>query len=156
MLCLNLWVMKNRIFKYRIVGIVGIVVFLFELFLLFLFGYGTYDSFIKFSIEHIFSVESFVFISAALICLSTFLSLILLLFKSRKAILYLNINYILILLFFVSGYINIFVKKSFEDGDNIKLFLTFSIISVFILITNIFKNKKIRFLEMDEIGKYKD
>lgn len=145
--------MKNRIFRYRIVGI---VVFLFELFLFFLFGYGTYDSFIEFSIDRIFSVESFIFISAASICISTFLSLILLLFKSRKAILCLNINYILILLFFLSGYINILVKKTFEKGDNIKLFLTFSIISVFILITNVFKNKRIHFLEMDEIGKYKD
>lgn len=145
--------MKNRIFKYRIVGI---AVFLFELLVLFLFGFGTYDSFIEFSIDHIFSVQSFIFLFAVSVLISAIFSLILILFKSRKAILYLNINYILILLFFVSGYINIWIKKSFEDGDSLKFFSTLSIMSVFLFITNVFRNKKVQFLEIENIGKHKD
>ncbi|NIF06327.1 hypothetical protein F3J23_12845 [Chryseobacterium sp. Tr-659] len=145
--------MKNRIFKYRIVGI---VVFLFELFLLFLFGFGTYDSFIELSIERIFSVESFIFLFAAFIFISTLLSLISLILKNKKAILYLNLNYILIVLFFVSGYIKILIEKSFEEGDIFKLFFTFSVITAFLVITNVFKNKKVQFLELDDIGKRKD
>ncbi|WP_312287354.1 hypothetical protein [Chryseobacterium gleum] len=145
--------MKNRIFKYRIVGI---VVFLFELFLLFLFGYGTYDSFIEFSIEQIFSVESFIFLFAGSIFISAFLSLILLLLKSKRTILYLNINYILILLFLVLGCIKIFIEKSFEEGDTLKFFSIFSTLSVFLLITNVFKNKRVQFLELDDIGKSED
>lgn len=145
--------MKNRIFKYRIVGI---VVFLFELFLLFLFGYGTYDSFIEFSIERIFSVESFIFLFAGSIFISAFLSLILLLLKSKRTILYLNINYILILLFLVLGCIKIFIEKSFEEGDTLKFFSIFSTLSVFLLITNVFKNKRVQFLELDDIGKSED
>ncbi|MCD9619109.1 hypothetical protein [Chryseobacterium gleum] len=145
--------MKNRIFKYRIVGI---VVFLFELFLLFLFGYGTYDSFIEFSIEQIFSVESFIFLFAGSIFISAFLSLILLLLKSKRTILYLNINYILILLFLILGCIKIFIEKSFEEGDTLKFFSIFSTLSVFLLITNVFKNKRVQFLELDNIGKSED
>lgn len=145
--------MKNRIFKYRIVGI---VVFLFELFLLFLFGYGTYDSFIEFSIEQIFSVESFIFLFAGSIFISAFLSLILLLLKSKRTILYLNINYILILLFLILGCIKIFIEKSFEEGDTLKFFSIFSTLSVFLLITNVFKNKRVQFLELDDIGKSED
>ncbi|RXM41114.1 hypothetical protein BOQ62_02335 [Chryseobacterium sp. CH21] len=145
--------MKNRIFKYRIVGI---VIFLFELFLLFLFGYGTYDSFIEIGFEQIFSVQNFIFLFAVSIFISTFLSLILLLFRNRKAILYLNISYILILFFFVLGFIKILIEKSFEEGDTFKFFFTFSIISFFLLITNVFRNKKVQFLELDDIGKHKD
>lgn len=145
--------MKNRVFKYRIVGI---VVFLFELFLLFLFGFGAFDSFIEFSIDHVFSVQSFIFLFAVFILISAFLSLILLLFKSRRTILYLNINYILILLFFVSGFIKILIEKSFEEGDTLNFFSAFSIISVFLFITNVFRNKKVQFLEIENIGKHED
>jgi len=145
--------MKNRIFKYRVVGI---VVFLFELFLLFLFGVGTYDSFMELGIKTVFSIETFIFIFSVSISVSTLISLILLLLKSKKAILYLNINYILIILFFVLGYFKLWIEKSFEEGDNLKIFLTFSIISIVLLVTNIFRNKKVQFLEIEDIGKSKD
>ncbi|MDR4954741.1 hypothetical protein REB14_21380 [Chryseobacterium sp. ES2] len=145
--------MKNRIFKYRVVGI---VVFLFELFLLFLFGVGTYDSSMELGIKSVFSIETLIFIFSVSIFVSTFLSLILLLLKSKKTILYLNINYTLIILFFVLGYFKLWIEKSLEEDDNLKIFLTFSIISIVLFISNIFRNKKVQFLEMEDIGKSND
>ncbi|WP_145953225.1 hypothetical protein [Chryseobacterium indologenes] len=145
--------MKNRIFKYRVVGI---VVFLFELFLLFLFSVGTYDSSMELGIKSVFSIETLIFIFSVSIFVSTFLSLILLLLKSKKTILYLNINYTLIILFFVLGYFKLWIEKSLEEDDNLKIFLTFSIISIVLFISNIFRNKKVQFLEMEDIGKSND
>lgn len=145
--------MKNKIFKYRIIGI---VIFLFQLFLFLFFCYGTYDSFLNVSLGRIFSTENYIFLFVLCIFISTFLGLICLSFKSKKSILYLNINYILILLFFVSGWIKLLIEKSFEKDDIVKLIVVLSVLSVFLLITNVFKIKKVQFSELDNIGKHKD
>lgn len=145
--------MKNKIFKYRIIGI---TVFVFQLFLFLLFCFGTYRSFLEISIREIFSMENFLFLFTLILFISSFLSLITILFKSKKAVLYLNINYILILLFFIFEYIKLRIEDSFEKVEILIFFLTFSTISAFLLMANIFKNKKVQFLELDDIGKHKD
>ncbi|PWN62629.1 hypothetical protein C1634_007575 [Chryseobacterium viscerum] len=144
--------MKNTIFKYRIIGV---VVFLFQLFLFLFFCFGTYRSSLEISIGEIFSMENFIFLLTLTLFISTFLSLITFLFKSKKTILYLNLNYILVLLFFIFEYIKFMIQNSFEKGDILILFFIFSIMSVFLLMTNIFKNKRVQFLELDDIGKHK-
>lgn len=100
-------------------------------------------------------MENFIFLLTLTLFISTFLSLITFLFKSKKTILYLNLNYILVLLFFIFEYIKFMIQNSFEKGDILILFFIFSIMSVFLLMTNIFKNKKVQFLELDDIGKHK-
>lgn len=145
--------MKNTIFKYRIIGI---VIFVFQLLLFLFFGFGTYSSFLEISTEKIFSIENLVCLFTLTIFISTFLSLTGFLYSGRKVILYLNVNYILVLSFFIFEYIKLMIETSFEEVDVLILFLIFSITSAFLLMTNIFKNKKVQFLELEDIGKYKD
>ncbi|MEE6126912.1 hypothetical protein V2E39_05845 [Chryseobacterium arthrosphaerae] len=144
--------MKNTIFKYRIIGIVILV---FQLLLFLFFGFGTYRSFSEISTERIFSTENFIFLFTLTVFISAFLSLTAF-YKRRKVILYLNINYILVLSFFIFEYIKFMIETSFEEVDVLILFLIFSITSAFLLMTNIFKNKKVQFLELEDIGKHKD
>ncbi|MGG7438697.1 hypothetical protein ACQ7CU_11495 [Chryseobacterium arthrosphaerae] len=144
--------MKNTIFKYRIIGIVILV---FQLLLFLFFGFGTYSSFSEISTERVFSTENFIFLFTLTVFISAFLSLTAF-YKRRKVILYLNINYILVLSFFIFEYIKFMIETSFEEVDVLILFLIFSITSAFLLMTNIFKNKKVQFLELEDIGKHKD
>lgn len=145
--------MKNTIFKYRIIGV---VIFVFQLLLFLFFGFGTYRFFLEISTERVFSIENFVFLFTLTVFISLFLSLTAFLYKRRKVILYLNINYILVLSFFIFEYIKFMIETSFEEVDVLTLFVILSITSAFLLMTNIFKNKKVQFLELEDIGKHKD
>ncbi len=145
--------MRKKIFKYKIVGV---LVFLVQLFIFLFFGYGSYDTFIEFSINRIFSIENFVFLFVLIVFITTFLSLISLVFKRKSSIIYLNINYILIIFFFLSGIIKLIYEDNYVEEDTPRFIFIISIISLLLFVVNFLKYKKVDFFEIDDIGTHND
>jgi len=142
--------MEKKIFKYKIVGI---ILFLVELFILLLFCYGSYDTFIEVNLEKLLSNQNMIFVFASLTAIIAFLSLISLLFKSRKTILILNIHYSIILLFFLIGFIPFFFEGNYTTEDNFKFIIIFSIIFILFVVVNFFRYKNVDFSEIENLGK---
>lgn len=150
MLYWSLWnKMKKRIFKYRAVGI---ILFLIELFVAILFGYGATVSFEDFENVENLTLDHIVFPFALLIFLTSLLCLISLVLKGKKTVMFLNIHYIIIAIFFAFG----FMKQLYEGAvisEDLTIFIVvFSVLAVLLFIINFFKYKRIDFLEIDEIG----
>lgn len=131
---------------------------LLNLFLVLLFGFGANDTFIEFSLnENVISIMNFIFIFAISIFLTSLISLISLMIKWKKTIFVLNLNYILIFIFFTTGLIKMFIESSFSEVkyDLMKLVIIFFSIVFFIYITNYFKFNYDSILEIDDIGNNK-
>lgn len=142
--------MKNKIFKYRIIGV---LIFLVESFISVLFAEGTYVSFDEMIISEGISLQNMLFPFAMIIFFSSILCLISLLLKAKKTVLFLNINYSIILFFFVFCYIKVFIENSYIGEDLYKFIMVFTIIFVLLFVVNFFRYRKIDYLEIDEIGK---
>lgn len=142
--------MKNKIFKYRIIGV---LIFLVESFISVLFAEGTYVSFDEMIISEGISLQNMLFPFALIIFFSSILCLISLLLKAKKTVLFLNINYSIILFFFVFCYIKVFIENSYVGEDIYKFIMVFTIIFVLLFVVNFFRYREIDYLEIDEIGK---
>jgi hypothetical protein len=141
--------MKRKVFRYKIIGI---LIFLIELFIFALFSYGSYDTFIEVDVNNIFFVQNFIFIFAVLIAFTALLNLILIIFSARKSVLFLNINFSLIFLFFAYGFIQMLLENGYYEEDNIKFITAFSLIFILLFVVNFFKYRKVEFSEIEEIG----
>lgn len=141
--------MGRKVFRYKIIGI---LIFLIELFIFALFSYGSYDSFIEVDFNNIFLMQNFIFI---LLVASTALSnLIFILFSARKSILFLNIHFSIIFLFFTYGFVKMLLENGYYEEDNVKFIIAFSLIFILLFVVNFFKYRKVEFSEIEEIGKY--
>lgn len=141
--------MKKKIFKYRAIGI---VLFIIEVFLGLLFGYGTIVSFEDLQNGKILSLDNVILPFAALISITAILCIISIILKGIKTILFFNIHYIIVGIFFAFG----FIKQLFEGAevseDIEKFIIVFFVLSILLFTINFFKYKETEFLEIDEIG----
>lgn len=142
--------MEKKIFKYKIIGV---LLFLIELFIFILFTYGSYDSFIEFGSNEIFSRENMTFVFASVIAFTALLCVISILLRFRKTILILNVHYSIILFFFLFALVELIYENDYFVDDNLKFIVVFLIISTLLFIINFFKYKKIDFLEIEDLGK---
>ena len=142
--------MKRKVFKYRIIGV---LLFFIELFILILFSYGSYDSFVEFNYESIFSRQSILFIFAITVAFTAFFSLTSLLLRHKRTIFILNIHHLIILFFFLFALTELIYQGDYNAEDNLKFIIIFSIIFMLLFITNFFKYKNIDFLEIEDLGK---
>lgn len=144
--------MRRKVFRYKIIGI---LIFLIELFIFALFSYGSYDSFIEIDFNNIFLRQNFIFIFAVLVASTALLNLIFILFSARKSILFLNIHFSILFLFFAYGFVQMLFEGYYEE-DNAKFIIAFSIIFILLFVVNFFKYRKVEFLEIEEIGTQND
>ncbi|MEA1847961.1 hypothetical protein U9K52_03455 [Chryseobacterium sp. MHB01] len=143
--------MGRKVFRYKIIGI---LIFLIELFIFALFSYGSYDSFIEVDFNNIFLMQNFIFIFAVLVASTALSNLIFILFSARKSILFLNIHFSIIFLFFTYGFVKMLLENGYYEEDNIKFIIAFSLIFILLFVVNFFKYRKVEFSEIEEIGKY--
>lgn len=141
--------MRRKVFRYKIIGI---LIFLIELFIFALFSYGSYDSFIEVDSSNIFLTQNFVFIFAVLVASTALLNLIFILVSDRKSILFLNIHFSIIFLFFAYGFVQMLLENSYYEEDNIKFIIAFSLIFILLFVVNFFKYRNVEFSEIEEIG----
>lgn len=145
--------MGRKVFRYKIIGI---LIFLIELFIFALFSYGSYDSFIEVDFSNIFLTQNFIFIFAVLVASTALLNLIFILFSARKSILFLNLHFSIIFLFFAYGFVQMLLENSYYEEDNAKFIIAFSLIFILLFVINFFKYRKVEFLEIESIGTHND
>ncbi|WP_312075907.1 hypothetical protein [Chryseobacterium sp.] len=141
--------MKKRVFKYRAVGI---TLFIVQVLILLLFAEGSYISYEEFSISEGFSLQNFVLVFSVAIFITALISLFSLGFRGKKSILLLNINYAILFSFFVYGYLKNVIQESEAPEDIVSFSIIFLVIIALFFIANFFKQKRIEFFEIDEIG----
>ena len=141
--------MKTKVFKY--LGIKILIIFLGVVMFL-MTGVATYDAISKFEDDS--PIEYFDLIFTGSIFLLNLLSLVLVIFKSSKCILFLNIYYIFFLSAFVIGVIDNYIYN--ERTESSYVFINFStiiLLSLLIFAINRFRYKEINYENMEEIGK---
>lgn len=143
--------MKKRVFKYRAIGIINLIV---GFLMLSFCAIGFYYTASEISVNSDYVVLVFI----GLIMSSNIISLILILMKSSKSIIALNVFYGLIFLLF--GIASISRELDQEDIVSstdriiyiILLFISFSLI----FITNKFKYKNYQYQEIEFIGEHQE
>lgn len=144
--------MKKKIFKYLGVKILilflGVVMFLIT-------GIATYDAIVKFKAD--FSIEYFDLFFTGSIFFLNLLSLVLVIFKSSKSILFLNIYYVYFLSAFIIGVVGNYIYDERIDSSYIIVnFTTIFVLSVLIFIINRFKYKETYYENIEFIGTKQD
>ncbi|MDF2931783.1 MAG: polysaccharide biosynthesis protein [Chryseobacterium sp.] len=141
--------MKTKVFKY--LGIKILIIFLGVVMFL-MAGVATYDAISKFEDDSPIAYFDLIFTGS--IFLLNLLSLVLVIFKSSKCILFLNIYYIFFLSAFVIGVIDNYIYN--ERTESSYVFINFStiiLLSLLIFAINRFRYKEINYENMEEIGK---
>lgn len=144
--------MRKKVFKY---GIIGLLVFLFGLFISILFGYGIIT---EYNDQTNGSYRYWILPIAILIFSLNFISLVLLIRKSSKTIIFLNVFYFLLLVFTIFGFVR---RQFYLQIDTMEYDIKFTFISIvilifLILIINKFRYKQVRYENIEEIGKHKE
>ncbi|MBB6369549.1 hypothetical protein [Chryseobacterium shigense] len=150
--------MEKKVFKYKIVKVVVII---FNFFSLLLFGFGAFDTYNLFKSEHDNTSpgEYFVFVLALLICLLSFVSLIMVLIKSSKSIRILNIFYgFVVTLFLASMLIQVFetTEKDTPLSDYLILAGLICTFSFLIILINKYKYRQVQYENIENLGKHND
>ena len=143
--------MKKRVFKYRAIGIINLIIGFLTLSFCSIGFYYT-------SSEISVNSDYFALVFLGIIMSFNIISLILILIKSSKSIIALNIFYGLIFLLFGIA----FVSRELDQEDIVSstdriiyiifLFISFSLI----FITNKFKYKNYQYEEIEFIGKHQE
>jgi hypothetical protein len=144
--------MKKKIFKYLGVKILivflGVIIFLIT-------GIATYDAIVKFKAD--FTIEYFDLFFTGSIFFLNLLSLVLIIFKSSKSILFLNIYYVYFLSAFIIGVLgNYMYDERIDFSYVIVNFTTIFVLSVLIFIINRFKYKETNYDNIELIGTKQD
>lgn len=140
--------MKKKIFKYLGVKILilflGVIMFLIT-------GIATYDAIVKFEAD--FTIEYFDLFFTGSIFFLNLLSLVLVIFKSSKSILFLNIYYVYLLSVFIIGVVGNYMYDERIDSSYIIVnFTIIFVLSVLIFIINRFKYKETNYENIEFIG----
>lgn len=144
--------MKKKIFKY--LGVKILIVFLGVIMFL-ITGIATYDAIVKFKAD--FTIEYFDLFFTGSIFFLNLLSLVLVIFKSSKSILFLNIYYVYFLSAFIIGVLgNYMYDERIDFSFVIVNFTTIFVLSVLIFIINRFKYKETNYDNIELIGTKQD
>jgi len=140
--------MVKKVFKYFVIGL---LVFLFGLFISILFGYGIITEYEDSTND---SYRYWILPISIIIFLSNILCLILLVIKSRKTILFLNIYYSSLLGLIIFGLVRkkMYLKIELTDFDIGFNSISLILLIFLIFIINIFKYKEIEYENIEEIG----
>lgn len=143
--------MKKKVFKY--LGLKILIIFL-GIVLFLMTGAATYDAISKF--EGDMPIYYFDLIFTGSIFILNLLSLVLVIFKSSKSILFLNIYYIYFLSAFVIGVIDNYMYNERTQSSYMFInLITIIVLSTLIFLINKFKYREINYENMDEIGSLK-
>ena len=144
--------MKNKIFKYRKVTR---AVYFFSFLMLIILGFAMGDTYTLFEggTENITAGEYFISAFFGFLFLMCFIGLILLLLKSKKTILILNVFYSsLFILLFGGEMINLFSAEEVSVNDHSIIIGLCCIILLLLYLINKFRYKEVKYEGIDSIG----
>lgn len=143
--------MKDKVFKYKFITA---IVLTFSFVMLFFCGIGFFDLMSRITVR----TDYFIVIILALLILVNATSIVLILIKSKKSVLTLNIFYGSVVILFLTA----FVMREFGNADDYSLtdrIIFISILSITISLTfliNKFRYKVSRYDEIEFIGKHQE